>query len=454
MNIHSFTKIFSFAFFLLPAIIFSQEQFVRDPEIYSMVRQINQDSIKYYVETLVNFKTRHTLSNSQDNNFGIGAARRWVKHMFEIFARNSSGKMDVYFDSFILKPDGRRIDRTVELKNVIAKLNGNNKNDDRIIIVSGHLDSRNSDIMDSTGFAPGADDDASGVATVLELARVLSSHKFSATILFVAFSGEEQGLYGSKHLADLAKNNNWNVVAVLNNDMVGSNNSSETNFTNNEVVRVFSEGVPAYETDKMLQARKYLSLENDGKSRQLARYIKEISEKYVEQINVNLIYRKDRFLRGGDHTPFNNNGFTAVRLCELHENYNHQHQNVREENGIEFGDLPKFVDFNYVKKIAQVNLASIANLALAPPEPLSVVVDVSKLTNYTSLKWSKPNDSSTYGFLVLMRETSSAIWQNTFFTKDTSITLPYSKDNYFFAVQSVDKLGHASLPVIPVPEFK
>ncbi len=426
----------------------------REENILKLVKNISSVNIRNNIEKLVSFKTRHTLSNTISKTQGIGAARRWVKKTFEQYAKNSNGRMEVFFDSFLLKPDGRRINRPVELKNVIAKLSGTNKNDDRIFIVSGHLDSRNLNIMDSTGFAPGADDDASGVAVVIEIARVMSKYKFSATILFVAFSGEEQGLYGSKHLAEKAKKEKWNIAGVFNNDMVGSNNTSGTNLFTNVKVRIFSEGVPALETKKMERMRKYLSTENDGSSRQLARYIKEIGENYVDQIHVTLIYRKDRFLRGGDHTPFNNAGFTAVRFCEMHENYYHQHQNVLEKNDIEYGDLPKFVDFNYTKKIAQVNAAALANLALAPKSPEKVRIDVSKLTNFSTLLWQKSENKRTAGYNILIRESASSVWQKKIFTKDTTITIPYSKDNYLFGVQSVDKDGHTSLPVIPVPYFK
>ncbi len=450
----NFNKIVVLFFFISLNILPQTFNGSRDAVILKLVNNVSAENIKNNIEKLVGFKTRHTLSRTDSNTEGIGAARRWVKKTFEQYAKNSNGRMDVYFDSFTLEPDGRRIDRKVELKNVIAKLNGTDKNDDRIFIVSGHLDSRNSDAMDSTGFAPGADDDASGVAVVLELARVMSEYKFPSTILFVAFSGEEQGLYGSKHLAGIAKKEKWNITGVFNNDMVGSNNTSGTNQFTNLKVRVFSEGVPAFETKEMEKIRKYLGTENDGKSRQLARYIKEIGENYVDQISVTLIYRKDRFLRGGDHTPFNNAGFTAVRFCEMLENYNHQHQNVLTKDGIEYGDLPKFVDYDYTKKIAQLNIAALSNLALSPREPENVRIDVSKLTNFSTLLWNKAKDKRTAGYNILIRESSSSIWQKKIFTRDTTITLPYSKDNYLFGVQSVDKNGHSSLPLIPLPLFR
>ena len=285
----------------------------------------------------------------------------------------------------------------------------------------------------------------------MELARIMSMHQLPSTIIFAVVCGEEQGLFGSEHLAEKAKNNNWNVTAVFNNDMVGNSISGGTLLKDNIQFRVFSEGIPLYETNEMSKIRKYTSGENDSKSRELARYIKEIGEEYVDQINVKLICRIDRFLRGGDHISFNKFGFPAVRLCEMNENYEHQHQNVRIENGIQYGDLPEFVDYEYVRKIAAANLAALSNLALAPAEPQNVGIDTRELTNFSKLEWQPPEGNSTEGYNILMRDTDQPEWQEKYFIKDTVITLPYSKDNYFFAVQSVDKKGHTSLPVFPYP---
>ncbi|MGI8634974.1 MAG: M28 family peptidase, partial [Segetibacter sp.] len=286
-------------------------------------------------------------------------------------------------------------------------------------------------------------------AAVIECARIMSKHSFPATIIFVTVSGEEQGLLGATYMANKAKKEYWNIEAVLNNDIMGSNNSSETNIIDNTKIRVFSEGLPFYELDKNGKMIRQLGLENDGKARQLARYVKEVGERYVDNLQVVMIYRNDRFLRGGDHTPFVENGFAAVRFTEMNENYYHQHQNVRKENGIQYGDLPEFMDFEYLRKNAAMNLSNLANLAKAPPMPGDVKIDVKNLTNYTLLNWQAPSTGKPKGYYVLIRETTSPFWQKKIFTPDTNIRLPYSKDNYFFAVQAVSEKGNESLPVIP-----
>jgi Zn-dependent M28 family amino/carboxypeptidase len=337
------------------------------------------------------------------------------------------------------------------LGNVVAVLKGTTGADKRVFIISGHLDSRRSDVMDSTGFAPGANDDASGVAAVIEAARVMSTHNFSGTIIFIAVSGEEQGLLGAEFMADKAAKNNLQIEAVLNNDIIGSNNSSGTNIINNTQLRVFSEPFSILDTGKALQRIRSLGLENDGKARQLARYVKEIGERYVDNIEIVMVYRTDRFLRGGDHIPYINRGFAAVRLTEMNENFNHQHQDVRTENGIAYGDLEEYMDFDYLRKNAQVNIANLANLAKAPAVAQNVSIDVKDLTNFSTLIWSAPQYGNTKGYYVLMRETTSPVWQKKIFTTATSIILPYSKDNYFFAVQSVSNDGNESLPVMPLP---
>jgi len=248
----------------------------------------------------------------------------------------------------------------------------------------------------------------------------------------------------------ILKKENKNIEAVLNNDIMGSNNSSETNIIDNTRIRVFSEGLPFYELDKNAANIRQLGLENDGKARQLARYVKETGERYVDNLQVVMVYRNDRFLRGGDHTPYVMNGYAAVRITEMNENYNHQHQDIRKENGIQYGDLTEFMDFEYLRKNTALNLCNLANLAKAPAMPQDVKVDVKKLDNYTVLSWGNPKSGKTKGFYVLMRETTSAVWQRKIFTTQTNISLPYSKDNYFFAVQSVSEDGNESLPVVPV----
>ena len=421
----------------------------RDPEIDQMVKEISSDSLKMYINKLVSFGSRHTMSSTTDKKRGIGAAREWVVQKFKEFAINSNGKMTAFVDTVTLQPDGRRINTVTNLGNAMATLKGADPNDDRIYIISGHLDSRVTDIMNKTAEAPGANDDGSGVAAVIECARVMSKHSFPATIIFVAVSGEEQGLLGAAHLADKAKKQNWNIDAMLNNDIMGGNNSNETNIIDNTRLRVFSEAFSVSDTGRVFQNIRNLGLENDGKARQLARYVKETGERYVDNLEIVMVYRNDRFLRGGDHTPFVQRGFAAVRFTEMNENFNHQHQDLRTENGVVYGDLPEFMDFEYLRKNTGVNLASLANLAKAPSVPQEVKIEVRNLSNATTLNWKAPKNGNTKGYYILMRETTSPVWQKKFYTSSASITLPYSKDNYFFAVQSVNESGNESLAVTP-----
>lgn len=305
--------------------------------------------------------------------------------------------------------------------------------------------------MDATVDAPGANDDASGCAAVLECARILSKHAFGPTIIFVTVSGKEQGLLGSSYMARKAKAQNWNVQAVLNNDIIGSNNSNQTNILGNTQVRVFSEGLPYYNLDKEATMIRQLGLENDGKARSLARYVKETGERYVDNLSVMLIYRNDRFLRGGDHTPYVENGFAAIRITEMNENFTRQHQDVRTERGIAYGDLPEYIDYTYLARNTQLNLCALANLAKSPGLPQMVKLDTKDLSNNTHISWQTPKEGAPAGYYLLIRETTSPTWQKKIFTKDTDITVPLSKDNYFFGVQSVSEAGNESLAVVPLP---
>ncbi|GGE67172.1 peptidase M28-like protein [Pedobacter psychrotolerans] len=421
----------------------------RNKDIDQMVKSVSQDSLKSYITKMVSFGTRNTLSDIKSKTKGIGAARNWVVGKFNQFAKQGDGRLTAYLDTITFKPDGKRVDQPTLLGNAVAILKGTDPNDKRVYVVSGHLDSRVTDVMNRTSNAPGANDDGSGVAGVIEAARIMSQYKFPSTIIFVAVSGEEQSLLGSGFMADKAKKEGWKVDAMLNNDMIGSNNSSETQIIDNTRLRVFSEGLPAYELDKSAKSIRQFGLENDGKSRQLARYVKEVGERYVDQLEVKLIYRNDRFLRGGDHTPFVENGFTAVRITEMNENFDHQHQDLRTENGIRYGDLQEFMDFEYLRKNTGVNIAVLANLAKAPSAPIEAKIDVKNLSNASLLYWKAPANGNVKGYYVLMRETSSPVWEKKFFTSATKITLPYSKDNYLFAVQSVGNEDNESLPVVP-----
>jgi hypothetical protein len=416
-----------------------------------MIAEVKAENLETTVKKLVSFGTRHTLSDTKSKTKGIGAAQQWVKSEFDKYALESNGRLTAKIDYFLAKADGNRIKEDSELGNVIATLKGNDPNDDRILIISGHLDSRVTDVMNVKSDAPGANDDGSGVAAVMKLAKVMSKRSFPATIIFVAVTGEEQGLYGARHLAELAKQEKWNIVAMLNNDMIGNSLSSGTNLRDNTQVRIFSETIPFLETEDEAKMRKATSRDNDSPSRLLARYIKTVTEQYVDQLKVKLVYRNDRFLRGGDHTSFSQNGFTAVRFCELNENFDHQHQDLRTENGIVYGDLPEFMDFDCLRKNTCANLATLANLAGSPKAPLNVGIEVKQLSNSSTLSWTAAEGTKPFGYQILMRETQSSHWEKTFFVKDAKAEIPYSKDNYFFAVQSVDVLGHASLPVFPIP---
>jgi hypothetical protein len=434
------------AFFLSSS---AQTIIQRDPAIESMVRMVSADSLKSYIEKMVSFGTRNTLSSTTDKNRGIGAARNWVLAKFNAYAKQSNGRLTAFVDTTTYRADGRRVDRPINLGNTMATLKGTDPNDKRIFIISGHLDNMRSSPTDSIGNAPGANDDASGVAAVIECARIMSRQSFPATIIFVAVSGEEQGLLGAGYMAKKARRENWNIEAVLNNDIMGSNNSSETNIIDNSRIRVFSEAFGVNDTGRAALTIRQLGLENDGKARQLARYVKEIGERYVENLEVVMVYRNDRFLRGGDHTPFVENNYAAVRFTEMNENYYHQHQNVRVENGIQYGDLTEFMDFEYLRKNTAMNLANLANLAKAPMMPDSVKIEVRRLSNQTYITWQAPLAGKVKGYYLLMRQTTSPVWQKKIFTTATEMQLPYSKDNYFFAVQSVSDSGNESLPVVP-----
>lgn len=442
-------------FYLIPLVFFSpilySQTVLNDPEINKMITEIKSENLENTVKKLVSFGTRHTLSDTKSKTRGIGAAQAWVKSEFDKYALESNGRLTSKIDYFTIKADGKRITVDSQLGNVMATLKGTDPNDDRIVIISGHLDSRVSDVMNSTADAPGANDDGSGVAAMMELAKIMSKHSYPCTIVFVAVTGEEQGLYGARHLAEMAKTEHWNILAMLNNDMIGNSLSSGTRLSDNTKVRVFSETIPYLETEAEAKMRKSISSDNDSPSRQLARYIKTAAEQYVPQLEVELVYRNDRFLRGGDHTPFIQNGFTAIRMCEMNENHDHQHQDIRTENGIKYGDLPEFMDFDYLRKTTAANLASLANLAWSPKAPKNVGIEVKGLTNFSKLVWEAPEGKTPFGYQVLIRSTSEAQWQKAIFVKDTQIQIPYSKDNYFFALQAIDELGHPSLAVFPKP---
>ncbi|WP_460680344.1 M20/M25/M40 family metallo-hydrolase [Mucilaginibacter koreensis] len=434
----------------------------RDAYIKQMNDEVSSKNIEGIVRKLVSFKTRHTMSDTTSKTEGIGAARNWIKAELERYAKESGGRMHVEFDTYTQQPGGR-YDQPTVLKSVLAILRGTDPNDTRIYMVSGHYDSRVTDVMNRKSDAPGAVDDASGTAVSMEMARVMAKRKFPATIIFMAVPGEEQGLSGSGHVAQRAKAEGWNIDAMLNNDIVGNTYGMETGLKDNRSLRVFSDGIPSVVVsggrDSAAMRRMAQTInslvgnggEVDSPSRQLARYIKEVAERYVDQLNIKMVYRRDRFLRSGDHVPFLQQGFSAVRFTEMNEDFNRQHQDLRTANGFNYGDYPEYADYDYIQKVARANLSTLANLALAPSEPQNVGVSTSGLTNRTTLKWEAPKAGKPAGYYILMRETISPYWEKKFFVTDTQATLDYSKDNYFFAVQAVDTEGHESLPVFPKP---
>jgi hypothetical protein len=425
-----------------------------DPEIAAALKQVSAEKIRANIEKLVGFQTRSTLS-AQDQassaaGRGIGAAREWIKSEFERYSRDCGGCLEVKTDSFTEQP-ADRIPKPTVITNVYAVLKGTDpENAKRIVLVTGHYDSRNSDTLDTTGVAPGANDDASGTAVSLECARVLSKLKFPATIIFLTVAGEEQGLNGSGHFAKMAKSEGWNIEAVLNNDIVGGDRNPQQDPS---VVRVFSEGVPIAATDTELKLIRNLGGESDSSSRQIARYVAEVGRIYEVGLKPMLVFRLDRYLRGGDHISFNQQGFAAVRFTEYREDYHHQHQNVRTENGIEYGDLPKFVNFDYVANVARLNAATLASLASGPAPPAKVRLVTKELENDSTLTWEPSPGGHANSYEVLWRATTSAEWEHTQAVGNvTRTTLPLSKDNVIFAVRAVDKEGHRSLPVVPTPE--
>lgn len=430
----------------------AQQSKRKNTTVEKIVKEISARNIKSLVEKLAGFGTRHTLSDTLSETRGIGASRRWIKSEFENYARESDGRMEVeFFESIV--PRSNRVPNPTKVVNVVAWLHPEPTHHPmpaRILMISGHYDSRASNPVDSTSDAPGANDDGSGTAVVMELARVMSKYRFEATVAFMAVAGEEQGLLGAGAWAEMAKQKQWNIEAVFNNDIVGNSRGGSGN-RENTYVRVFSEAFSPVDTGSVFRQRIALGLENDGGSRSLARYIKEIGETYNKGFGVTMIYRLDRFLRGGDHRPFHERGFRAVRFSEVKENYDHQHQDVRVENGKEFGDLPRFMDFEYCANVARVNAAALATLAAAPAPPLNVSVLTAQLGYETTLRWNKNMEPDVAGYHVRFRATDSPTWQGAVFTKDTTVTLSQSKDDYIFGVQSVDNDGNVSLVTTPRP---
>ncbi|MFZ0420397.1 MAG: M28 family metallopeptidase [Candidatus Sulfotelmatobacter sp.] len=430
------------------------ETMVVDSRIAAALQQVSAERIRANIEKLVSFGTRSTISAqdaaSTGAGRGVGAAREWIKSEFERYSKDCGGCLEVKTDTFT-QPAADRIPQPTEITNVYAILKGSDaENAKRIVLVTGHYDSRNSDILDVKRDAPGANDDGSGTAVSLECARVLSKLKFPATIIFLTVAGEEQGLNGSQHFAKMAKEQGWDIEAALNNDIVGGDKSAEQD---RSVVRVFSEGLPAAATEQEIRRIRGLGGENDSASRQLARYIADVGRAYDAGVKPMLVFRLDRYLRGGDHSSFNQQGFAAVRFTEFREDFHHQHQNVRSEGGIEYGDLSKFVDYDYVAHVARLSAATLASLASAPAPPANVRLRTKDLENDSTLTWENSPGGLASGYEVLWRGTTSAEWEHVEKVANvTRATLKLSKDNVIFAVRAVDAQGHWSLPVVPLPE--
>jgi hypothetical protein len=419
-------------------------------EIQKMLREISAKNIETTIRKLVSFGTRNTLSEQDNPTRGIGAARDYLFGAFQKISADCGNCLQVEKQTF-LQPKANRIPEPTNLTNVVATLKGTT-NPERVYVVSGHYDSMCTSPTDATCDAPGANDDASGTAAVVEMARVMSKRKFDATIVFMAVPGEEQGLLGATYFAEQAKKNAMNIEAMFTNDIIGGVMSYK-NAPNRQSVRVFAEGVPSDETEQQAGTRRSVGGENDSASRQLGRFIKEVADVYSPKFRVQVIYRRDRYGRGGDHIPFLERGFAAVRFTEPHEDYTHQHQNLRTENNVFYGDTIEFVDFDYVANVTRINAASLAMLALAPARPKNVGIITGRLTNDTDLKWDAGQDADLAGYEIVWRDTTSAIWTNSLFVGNvTAYTAKeMSKDNYFFGVRAVDKVGNKSPVSFPRP---
>nr|WP_299174124.1 M28 family metallopeptidase [uncultured Allomuricauda sp.] len=428
--------------------IFSQT----DSRLYEIINNVSAERIQNDVTILANFGTRHTLSDTISQTRGIGAARRWIKSEFEKTSSQCDGCLEVFYQKNLVKEgEGSRIIKDVWIVNVVAIQRGT-KFPNRFIIMSGDIDSRVSDPNNFTSDSPGANDNASGMAGTIEAARVLSKHQFENSIIYVGLSGEEQGLFGGKGLAAHAKEQGWEIIGILNNDMIG-NITGVDGVVSNRDFRIFSEPVPPTETEDQRRARRFYGGEVDGISRQLARYVHKTTKTYMPEMNPMMIYRLDRFGRGGHHRPFNDAGFPGIRIMEAHENYTQQHQDIRVENGIAYGDVLEHVNFEYAKKLTAVNAINLASIAWAPPSPSTVEIG-GIVEPSAKLKWNKVEGA--VGYRIYWRDTTSPTWDNSKFVGDVSeFTLNgIVIDNFFFGVASVGKDGHESPVTFPNKIFR
>ncbi|WP_435587528.1 M20/M25/M40 family metallo-hydrolase [Micromonospora aurantiaca (nom. illeg.)] len=418
-------------------------------ELTALLREIDSRRIEAVVRRLAAFGTRHTLSSQTDPVRGIGAARDWIHAQLAGYAAASGGRMTVELQSYVQEP-ASRIPVPTTVTNVVATVRGD-VTPERVYVITGHYDSRATDVMDAVSDAPGADDDASGVAVVMELARVLSTRCTEATIVLAAVAAEEQGLYGSAYLASQLKAAGADVQAMFSNDIVGSS-TADDGTRDPRTVRLFAEGVPTAETPAEASVRQSVGGENDSPSRQLARFVTDVAENSATGMDVRVIYRRDRYLRGSDHISFLREGWPAGRFTEPNEDFAHQHQDVRVVDGVQYGDLPEFCDFGYIARVARVNAATLWSLAQAPGTPKGVTVVTTNLTNDTTLRWQRGPEPDLAGYEVVWRETTSDQWQKVLPVGDvTEVTVDLSKDNVFFGVRAVDRDGHRSPVAFPKP---
>ncbi|NVJ89088.1 MAG: M28 family peptidase [Flavobacteriaceae bacterium] len=423
-----------------------------DLKIYDIINNVSEERIKADVKTLTDFGTRNTFSDTISDTRGIGAARRWIKSEFDKISTDCNNCLNVFYQKdLVTKKMVRRIPKdSTYIVNVVAVQKGT-KYPNRYIIMSGDIDSRASDTWDYTTDAPGANDNASGMAGTIEAARVLSKYKFENSIIYVGLSGEEQGLFGGRGLAEYAKKQGWEIIGILNNDMIG-NIKGVDGVIDNRTFRIFSEPVPANESERQRRMRRFYGGEVDGNSRQLARYVYNTTKTYMPEMNPMMIYRLDRFGRGGHHRPFNDLGYAGIRIMEAHENYTQQHQDIREENGIQYGDTFEHVNFPYAKKLTAVNAINLASLAWAPPAPEEVSIG-GIVQPSAKLKWSKVDGAK--GYKIYWRDTTSATWDNFKYVEGTEQTLEgIVIDNFFFGVAAVGENGHESVVVFPNKVFR
>ncbi|MDX1627623.1 MAG: M28 family peptidase [Fulvivirga sp.] len=436
-------------FMFCTIVLLAQNPPATDPRHYEIIEAVSADRIEKDIRKLVSFGTRHTLSDTTSETRGIGAARRWIKAEFERISKDCNDCLEVSYMRNLVKGDPEtRIKEDAVVVNVLAIQRGK-KYPNRYVVMSGDIDSRVSDPLNATADSPGANDNASGMAGALEAARVLSQYEFASSIIYVGLSGEEQGLFGGKHMAEHAKENNWEIIGVLNNDMIG-NIEGINGVINNRSFRIFSEPTPVTETERERRMRRYYGGEVDGISRQLARYVHRMTETYMPEMDPMMIYRLDRFGRGGHHRPFNDMGFAGIRIMETNEHYNRQHQDLRTEDGIEYGDVIEGVNFDFAAKLTAVNCITLAGLAWAPPAPKNVEI-AGAVQPSTSLRWETSDDDNLAGYKVYWRETTAPQWQYSRFVGDVNEFLLENIviDNYLFGVSAVGKNGNESVVVFP-----